>query len=404
MQNKTWLNIRSVCYAIVIVILVTLQQRVMGALPQQSHYTPPAIPPVNTEAFKQYVRTYHTFPTPYGYEPYRDANGHELTFPLKTLNQHTAYIPVTFYCQSANQCPIGIYANYNAIDFTYAHRKETLHLEIKTNEQQPKPFIAYYYPNNPTLYAGVDASGFYDLGKGVKKGDALVTVLMSQAVLQQMSEKHNGQQRGQLSTGDRDIDLPLSLGDEYLTVGTTLGLMGLGQASGVEFSETVTQTTGETYSTQVQIGFSLNVAIEDQVTVGGGALPVSDSFKFGINTTLSSLLSNGLQIANQNSVSRTYMIKPGINDTYYWAIYQLLYSYRIEAPVLAQALREVEQHWGHQVRCVIGGNDLTQDQQTIGQLVPPEAPNLVSDITVGVAVPIDPSHTHSFAARLKRLD
>lgn len=369
-------------------VLTWNESLIAGHSQTKADFTPPAIPQVNTYGFKEYVRTHHTFPSPYGFEPYRDQYGKPIKFLLNEINHSDPYIPVTFYCNSRLSCPIGVSTNYDKIEFYYLNTNENVSFKIKSRDSILNYFTGLYYPNDPALYKNERINGFYDLGKNVKKGDPLVTVLFSQRALQQISHYSNGKLRGNFSANGADIDLASATGDESLSVGTTLSLIGLGEASGVEFSETVSQTTGETFTTQIQTGFNINISLENQITIGGGPVPASDSFKFGVNTTLSSLLSNGLEIANQRTVSRTYTIKPGINDTYYWAIYQLLYSYRINAPKLETVLYHLQSLWGDTISFKIGDNQVTQDNKLIGNPLPPQRSNLVNDIAVGVAVPM----------------
>lgn len=355
-------------------------------------YTPPPIPAINSSDFKEFVGKNHTFPSPYGYEPYRDRNGNEITFPLSELNTVNPYIPVTFYCNSQTRCPDAVaYSAYadEIVSFHYPNDQDNLRFGIKSADYRIRSMIGFYYPDDPTLY--VSNVGDHIFKNKIKKGDPLITILFSQRSLQALGPSENGYLRGYFYANNTVFDFPLATGKEFVTVGTTLGILGLGEASGVEFSEMVSQTTGETSTTQVQTGFSLNLSFETQATVGGGVAPASDSIKFGVNTTLSTLISNGLAISNQNTVSRTYTIKPGINDTYYWAIYQLLYSYRIDAPLLEKILKMTQSIWHDDISFKIADNQATQDGKRIGNLLPPQASNIVSDITVGVAVPIYPN-------------
>lgn len=349
-------------------------------------FTPPPIPSVNTPEFKAFVRKYHTLPSPYGFEPYRERNNKEVNYLLSQLNPKNAYIPVTLYCNSMEGCPDAVVAAGGSMLLDYPNNMGNVEFGVKSSADLTGIFLGYYYPNDPQFYAGDIAVHFYE--KKIKKGDPIVTILFSQRVLQKLSERTKGKLLGIFTANDHDIDLPSANGEELLTVGTTLSLIGLGEASGVEFSETVSQTTGETFTQQVQTGFTVNVGLEAQVTVGGGVVPTSESFKFSINESLSQMVSNGLEISNQQTVSRTYTIKPGINETYYWGIYQLLYSYRINAPLLEEVLKQIQSAFGDRISFRIGDNQVTQDGKLIGNPLPPQTSGLQNDVTVGVAVPV----------------
>lgn len=350
-------------------------------------FTPPPIPRVDTPDLKSYVRKFHTFPSPYGYEPYRDKNGNNISFFLYELNQRDPYIPVTFYCNSRTHCPIAIIVADSNVMFRYANTNDYVTLGIKGIDPQHSAMYGFYYPDDPKFYP--NKVGYHLVDQNIKKGDALVTILFSQRTLQYLSEMNNGKLRGNFTVNNVDIDLPLANGKESLVLGTTLSVIGLGEASGVEFTETVSQLTGESYTKQVQTGFTIGVSLENQIVLGGGVFPAEDSFKVAINSSLSSMVTNGVEIANRKTVSRTYTIRPGINDTYYWAIYQLLYSYRVDAPLIEEALKKAESMLGGDITFKIADNEITVDKKLIGNALPPQASNLMNDVTVAVAVPVN---------------
>lgn len=356
-------------------------------------FIPPPIPPVNTVDFSNFVRTFHTFPSPYGYEPYQDENGKEIGFPINELNPVNAYIPVTFYCNSRISCPAYVIYTNDNVTFNYKDGDFiNLITGIQNSFNQPHAIIGFYFPNDPRFYT---FPAFHVVEK-IKKGDPIVTILFSQKALQHLSEIDNGKPKGFLSAKGKNklksgeiINLPLANGKEFLTIGTTLSVISLGEAAGVEFTEVVSQTTGETFTKQIETGFTLNLSLGSDTMIGGGALPVAETVKLGINATLASLVSNGLAIANQSTVTRSYTIKPGIYDTYYWAIYQLLYSYHINAPQLETALTQAQSIWNDLISFQIAANEITKDKKLIGNTLPPQAANIANDVTVGVAVPVN---------------
>lgn len=357
-------------------------------------FTPPPIPPVNTADFKTFVREHNTFPSPYGYMPYLDKDGHEISYLIKDLNHKDSYIPVSLYCNTLKGCPIGIVYWFNAIKILYPNKAEDVEFRFEGVNKTEPVFLGFYFPNDPKLYNFTNSINMHGFDPNLKKDEPFVTLLLSQNVLLKLSH---------ITANNVNIDSPLADGNESLSVGTTLSIIGLGEASGVEFSETVSQTTGETYTSQVQTGFSINISMENQITLGGGDIPLSDSLKYGINQTLSTIVTNGVEIANLQTTTRTYTIKPGINDTYYWAIYQLLYSYRIHAPLLQKALKEVQTVWNNKIEFKIGDSQETQDKKLLGKLLRPVGPNHVSDVTVGVAVSMNPQAqpNHFYSGILK---
>lgn len=386
---------------IVLLFVLTLSNAVIAnpledkrGLRTKTDFVPPPIPEVNSTAFKNYVRKHHTFPSPYGYEPYRDKNHKEIKYLLTEINPLSPYIPVTFYCNSWDGCPNFFLATNGNVEFYYRDNRNNAKLGFNSKLNLRRFFIGAYFPDDPQFYTGDFLLHMYF--KKIEKGDPIVTLLFSQRLLQIISDSSKGNLLGNITANGKDILLPTSDGKEFLSVGTTLGVIGLGEASGVEFSETVSQTTGETFTTQVQTGFNINFGFETQVTVGGGIYPVADSIKFGINATLSRMVTNGIQIANQQTVSRTYTIKPGINETYYWAIYQLLYSYRVNAPLLEEVLKNAQSIWDDRITFKIADNQVTQDGKLIGSPLPPQLSRMANDITVGVAVPINPNSSGKF--------
>lgn len=391
-------------FVLLLIFIITLVSDCFAAVNvglRSQQFTPPPIPLVNTDEFKKFVRTYHTFPSPFGYEPYRDGNGKEKSFLIKDLNPTNPYIPVTFYC-NATICPNFIAFTNDSLLFKYPDGDNIILQDY--GSYTPQSMIGFYLPNNPRLFSVV---GGGDTSQ-VKRGDPIVTVLFSQRALQKLTQDTN--LKGSFYTKNKNkstttfpVTGPLSDGNESINVGTTLILMGLGQASGVEFSETVSQKTGESFTTQVQTGFNLSVSFESNFMIGGGVIPASDSVKVGVNTTLSHMISNGLEIANERMMSRTYVIKPGINDTYYWAIYQLGYSYRMNAPLLDQVLSRIGSIWNNMITYKIADNYTTQDQKPIGNVLPPQAPNTITDVSVGVAVPINPANNERIFAEILSL-
>lgn len=355
-----------------------------------AQFTPPPIPIINTPAFKEYVKNRHTFPSPFGYEAFRDNKGNAISYLLSELNQTNPYIPVTLTCNTHDGCPQHIFVTNDQVVMNARESRYGLAFRVKDSKERPAAMIGFYFHNDPKFYK---TPGIHIISN-IKYGDPIVTILFSQRVLQQLSlrqgyiEVYSKDKRQSYRHPSR-LFSPFSDGKESLSLGTTLYVMGLGQASGIEFTETVSQTTGETYTKQVQTGFSLNLNLQYEVMLGGGIFPVSESVRVGVNQTLSRLVGNELAINNQTTVTRSYTIKPGINDTYYWAIYQLGYSHRINAPLFESVLNQIQKIWDHRLTITIADNQMTQDNKPIGNILPPQASGIPNDITVGVAVPMN---------------
>lgn len=389
--------IKTVIYVVILCSSVSIwHEAVAGALSQlkiQNQYTPPPIPVVNTPSFKNYVKKFHTFPSPYGYEPYRNSKGQPISFLLSELNSANPYIPVTLTCNSHDSCPFHVVIKDNQVVLNSRDSRLIYFIRGQgPNHKLPRAIIGFYFPNDPKFYTRPALAHFTG---DIKFGDPIVTILFSQRVLKQISEKNQAFFEVRIEERNKARDTihilsPFVSGNENLSIGTTLYVIGLGQASGVEFTERVSQTTGETYTKQVQTSFSLNLNLQYEMTVGGGIFPVSETVRLGVNKTLTSLIGNELAINNQNTISRSYTIKPGINDTYYWAIYQLGYSHRINAPDFERVLNRVQKAWKNRVRLTIADNHMTQDGKPVGNILPPQTSGLRNDVTVGVAVPINP--------------
>lgn len=380
-----------------------VQERVMTATPQ------PPIPYVNTKAFKEYVRTHHSFPSPFGYESFLDSDSKPLSYPIKSLNKKNPYIPVTFYCNSRDICPTYVDAKPDQIRFVYPDGQFLFLFARTWDASQSIPIIqGFYMPNNPILFTGneviMGGKPFpHPLGE-ISYGDPIVTILFSQPLLEALHKiGGNGQvfgflaahEKGTIAGGYR-IFGALSDGNESLKLGTTLSLIGFGQTSGVQVTESVTKTTGESFTQQVQTGFTLSTTFEAGATLGGGEIPFQSSYRASVNKTLSKLNSNSVTLSDQTSHTISYTFSPGIKNTYYWAIYQLMYSYYFDAPLFEEGLKNIQNIWQNLVSFKIATNDKTAvDKKNIGNLLPPPVPGGSNDVTIPVAVEVYPGASGS---------